>query len=380
MTDFFGAASVSVLDHGAVADGLTLCDAAFDAAVADLISRGGGTLWVPPGHYRRCQKTVIEVYGGEHIAIRGGGQHTTRLDFSAWAGQPPVDGGVGFVSHATTHKKPSFEVQGVGIYTSADNCGDAVSASWANDLNIDEAMNIRDVGARKNIDRISDTGTGFGFWSRGLVGMHARNSAISNFYFIGDMDKPTKSTAGISLHGQSTSVQISDVTVLAAITGALATDICEGVYFRNSDFVAVTYGIRHNIVAGAEPQLTVDHCHINASNVCVWLNNSQQSIISGSLLYAFSGYGVAPWWGIIVSGANAKTTRIIGNAFEKDGGHTGVNTHGVHLQTGRNHMLIGNQFTGRNADPITYGIITAPGVSNVVKVPNQSEYVTTPGF
>jgi hypothetical protein len=42
----------SVKDYGAIADGTTDCTGAFNAAIAAAFNAGGGTVWIPDGHYK----------------------------------------------------------------------------------------------------------------------------------------------------------------------------------------------------------------------------------------------------------------------------------------------------------------------------------------
>lgn len=361
-------AVINVREHGAVGDGVTYDDAAFASAIASIIVEGGGALYVPAGKYRIANRIDITAAGLEHIAIRGEGKYTTQLQFEGVT----VKGGIRFESTTTLpFDRPTFEVEGIGLVPMTDDCGTALETFWADDSNVEAALTVKGLLAKRG-----SVSLGFGSWTRGIDTLHARNSTITDFYFVG---KQGISKEAIRLRGQSTAVDIYDCHILETETGILATDVCEGINVNQCNIVAVKYGVRHDISAGAEPQLSVANSHINATDVCVWSNNVQQGGIINNLFYAFSSLGVVnDWWGVIISGANSRSIKVIGNSFEKDGGHNGPTTHGVHITGGHSYVLTGNQFQGRSGSPMAYGIVGAP--ANTAKGLNTAQFVTAPGL
>lgn len=363
---------VNVRDFGAVADGVTCDDAAFAAASAALIAQGGGALRVPAGKYRMANRLDITVPGIEHISIDGEGKYAAQMIFDGVS----VKGGIRFESTTLEpFDRPTFEINNLGLIPATDNCGTALQTIWADDANVEAALSVKGVLAKR-----MSVSQDLGFWTRGIDTLNARNSSISNFYFIGrDRGGPLRSQEAIRLRGQSTAVHIHDCNILETQTGILAQDVCEGINVNQCDLVAVQFGVRHNILTGAEPHLSVANSHINATDVCVWSSNVQQGGIVNNLFYAFSQLGVVnQWWGVIIDGELSRSMKVIGNSFEKDGGHNGPTTHGIHIQGGHSYVLTGNQFQGRADSPMTYGIVGA--AANTVKGMNTHQHVMHPGF
>jgi hypothetical protein len=359
---------VNVKDFGAVGDGVTYDDAAFAAAVAAIVASGGGVLYVPAGEYRLADRVDIVVPNREHVAVKGDGKYTTQLQFEGVT----VKGGIRFESTATAlYDRPTFEIENIGLIPMTDDCGTALSASWADDQNVEAALTVKGLLANRR-----SVANGVGSWTRGIDGNHARNSTIADFYFIG---KQGVTKEAVRLDGQSTAVDIYDCHILEAETGIIAQGVCEGLNVNQCNIVAVRYGVRHDIATGAEPQLSVANSHINATDVCVWSNNVQQGGIVNNLFYAFSGLGVVnPWWGVIISGDLSRSMKVIGNSFEKDGGHNGPTTHGIHITGGHSYVITGNQFQGRPGSPMTYGVVGTP--ANTAKGLNTAQHVVNPNI
>jgi hypothetical protein len=363
---------INVRDYGAVGDGVGFDDVAFASAIAAVISAGGGALYLPAGSYNLAGPLDIAVAGREHFAIKGDGKYASQLLFHGTNGPD----GLRYVSTSiVVYDRPTFEIEGVGLVSVANDNGTALSVAWADDANIEGALNVRNVMASR-----ASVKDDIGFWTRGIDTYHARNSTISDYKFVGRAHGTgAQSQEAIMLRGQSTAVHISDVHILETTTGILAMDVCEGLNINQADIVAVKYGVRHDILSGAEPQLSVANSHINATDVCVWSNNVQQGGIVNNLFYAFSGLDVVnPWWGIIIGGENARSIKIIGNSFEKDGGHNGPTTHGIHIIGGHSYVMMGNQFQGRSGSPMSYGIVNTP--TNSAKGLNTAQYVTNPNI
>lgn len=359
---------VNVRDFGAVADGVTYDDAAFAAASAAIIAQGGGALSVPAGKYRLANRLDITVPGIEHVAINGEGKYATQMLFDG----ATVKGGIRYESTTLEpFDRPTFEVNNIGLIPTTDDCGTALETVWTDDMNVEAALTVKGLLAKR-----TSVGDNVGSWTRGIDTLHARNSTIADYYFTG---KQGASLEAVRLKGQSTAVDIYDCHILETQTGIIAQDVCEGINVNQCNIVAVAYGVRHNIMTGAEPHLSVANSHINATDVCVWSNNVQQGGIVNNLFYAFSGLGVVnQWWGVIISGDLSRSMKVIGNSFEKDGGHNGPTTHGIHITGGHSYVLMGNQFQGRADSPMTYGIVGT--AANTVKALNTAQHVAAPGF
>lgn len=368
---------VSVKDFGAVGDGTTDDYTAFSACIDALVTAGGGTMYVPSGTYRIKTRLAKNISGQQSICIVGDGARVSVLDWSDAGGA----GGVFFNSTTTTaNQKPTFSFSNIGFVTSIDNAGPAIRCDWYDAATLDPTIIISNVFIGQNVDRTSDTGSGYGYWSIGVHGVNARVGRIAGLHFYGEMDKATDTTHGIYLAGESTDFKISESLIFEATTGIEATGTSEGLNIDQTTITQVVYGVRHNVSA-LEPQCNFTNGHIAASNVCVWLQNSAQSVISGNLFYATSALG-APyptWYGVLVQGTYAKWVRVTDNAFSKESGRTADTTHGIDFNQGSYFISANNQFFGHSGNELSYGIIIRASVTNVVIYDRseEMEYVTS---
>jgi hypothetical protein len=366
----------NVKDYGAVGDGTADDTAEIQAAFDAAIAAGGGCVYLPKGRYIVSSLITVTCNAQQHIAVRGDGDYISTLDFKTASSL-----GIYFNSTSTTDNQlPQFTVKAIGLITSKDNCGNALEFKYATANNIDRTCFVDNVFIGQNVDRISDSGTGYGYWSKAIVCTNCRNGTINNLHFFGEIDKATDSSHGIHLLGESTSFVIQNTLILEANRGIEVGGTCEGVYIHNSNLVAVRYGIHHNISSGAEPQLTVTNCHVSAYEVCVWLNNSQQSVIANSLFYAneyFGGTGPwAQWVGVLIQGANSKFNKVVNNTFTKESGRTGDTTIGIWFNGGSDYLESSNMFFGFSGNELTYDVLTT-GATEIKLDPNRvTEYVT----
>ena len=368
---------VNVKDFGAVGDGVTDDTAAFINAFSSVIASGGGTIFVPDGIYSIRQKITVTCNAQQHITLTGCGRYQSTLKFGGAA-----DLGISFISTSLSNNQlPSFEVTGIGIIASRDNVGTALSFDYANSNNIDATVNLSNIFIGQDVDNPSESGSGYGYWSRGIYCNNCRNGEIQNLHFFGEMNKaPNLTSSGITLSGESTSFVISSTLILESTTGIYITGTTEGVYVHNSDIVGVYYGVYYNIASGAEPQLTVTDSHINAQNAGVWTVNVQQSVIANCLIYANSWLSTSSWpaWtGVLFQGPNSRYNKVIGCTFAKENQRTGDTTTAIDFNAGSHYSATGNHFFGFNGNQLTYGIVVRAGVSEcIIGDDNIFNYVT----
>ena len=368
---------VSVKDFGAVGDGVTDDTAAIQAAISALVAAGGGTLYVPSGAYRVSSRITATCGGQQHISVKGDGRYQSVFDFSGAAS-------LGLHLNSTSmldNQLPSFEVRDVGFITSRDNAGTAIEFSYANSNNIDATVLAENVAIAQNVDRISDQGSGYGYWTTGIKCTNARNGEIRNLHCFGEMQKSPSSSRGVWLAGESTAFVVSDSLFLEWTTGIEAGGTSEGLYIDNTDIVYCRYGARHNISSGGEPQFTAVGCSFNCSDVGVWLTNSIGSVVADSLFFAASALDAGPWpeWtGVKIDGVNSRFNKIVGCTFTKESQRTGDITVGMDFNQGRGYSESANHFFGLSGNELTYGVIIRSGVSNVrVDSNGIYEYVTS---
>lgn len=354
----------SVKDFGAVADGTTNDGPAFQAALNAIITQGGGTLFVPSGRYRITQLLSAACNAQQHISVIGQGRYQSTLDFSGAASL-----GIEFNSTSMSNNQlPVFEIRDLGLITSRDNAGTALSFNYANSNNLDASVYVADVFIGQNIDRISDQGSGYGYWTTGIYTNNARNGEIRNVHAYGELQKSPNSSRGVWLDGESTAFVCSDSLFLEWTTGIEGTGTTEGIYLNNTDIVYCRYGARHTIASGAEPQFTAVGCSFNCADIGVWLTNSQQSVIADSLFYAASALDTGTWpeWrGVLIEGNNSRFNKVSNCTFTKEIQRTGDTTTGIDFNQGRNYSASGNHFFGFSDNNLTFGIITRAGVTDV---------------
>jgi hypothetical protein len=374
--DFTG--SLLVRWFGAKGDGTTDDTSAFEAAFLALISAGGGTLHASTGVYSLRNKITITSTAQQSIRLTGDGRSLTILKFGGAAD-------LGLYFNSTTvaaNQLPTFEVEGLGIIASRDNVGNALRFNFASIENINPTVYVADVFIGQDIDNVSESGDGYGYWSQGIYCTNCRNGEIRNLHFYGEMDKAVDTLRGIYLDGECTAFTISSSLILEASIGIEAAGTTEGVLVNTTDVVGVRFGVLHTVVSGAEPQLIVSNSHINAANVGVWTVNSQQSTISNTLIYACGWLDTGPWptWiGVLFGGTNGKYNKVIGCTFAKESTRVGDETIGINLVLGGNYTIIGNHFFGLPGNPLTYGVQVQSGVTDVnIGADNNFLLVTDP--
>lgn len=355
---------VSVKDFGAVADDITDDAPAFTSALQYLVSIGGGALYVPQGVYRIKSRLTVTCPAQQHIVIYGDGRYVSTLDFSTGATL-----GINFQSTSVTaNQLPTFQVTNLGLITSKQNAGTAINVDYASDLNLDASVYFADLLIAQNIDRPSDSGSDYGYWTTGIECTNARNGEVRNVHAYGEMNLLPNSSAGILIDGESTAFVVSDSLFLEFTTGIRASGTSEGLYIDNTDIVYCRYGAYHDSTLGAQPQFTAVSCSFNCANVGVWLQNIQQSVVADSLFYAASVLDVGTWpeWkGVLFQGSLSAFNKVTGCTFSKEIGRTGDITTGIDFNQGASYSSSGNHFFGFSGNPLTYGIQVRSGVSNV---------------
>lgn len=365
----------SVAAYGAVGDGVTNDAAAAQAAIAAAVAAGGGVIYFPAGEYLiEDASLTIALTGDSPIALVGAGSYMTTLRFKG-----TFANGIVFTSTTTTaNQHPEFTVKGLSIRTSKLNAGTAVSAEWANGLNLERAFRMEDVVMGQYLKASSDTGSDFGYWSAGVYIENARNSYFTDCYFFGEMDLSPNTGRAFELAGDSVFVSFNNILVLEADTGIYATSTVEGIKVSNSSFVGARNGVYFDGGAGAEPELCVVNCDFNTSTQGIWCINIQGVSITNSFFFANSfldaGGPWPEWRGVLIEGANSAYATISGNNFTKENERTGDTTTGIDCNGGGYYAIDGNRFYSIDpANLLSFGIQVRSGITDV-KVGNSNVF------
>lgn len=351
--------SVNIQTYGAVADAQTDNSAIFQQAIDDIISAGGGVLYIPAGIYALHSQITATCSQQQHLTIKGDGRYVSVLRFMQ-------DQQLGLSMISTSQQAnylPNFEVHDLGLVTTQPNAGTALNISYAIDQNIENTVNVHDV--RITQDLYSHP---LGYWTQGISCTNARNGRIRNMHFYGERDAQPQTQYAIHLQKQCTSFVISDCLILESHTGILAEGSTEGVYIHNTDVVGVRKGIIHQADQGAEPQLTITDSHVNASETCIHSKNIQQGVIANCLLYAnswFDGPNYPSWQGIKYEGGFNAYNKVLGCTFSKEDQRYNDQTVGIEIVEGNSMIVDANQFFGQGNNPLTWGVLVQPAAYNI---------------
>ena len=302
--------AVSVLDFGAVGDGVTDDTTAFQNAFNDAaakVSQGGSaSIYIPAGLFLLTSKVVCNVafVGKEQsISIRGAGMHVSQL----LAGENNTDGLLKLTSAGNTE---TWEVADLGFVSplvasdgrlngtalqieSTLKPGDAGFGSMAPPSVILTDINVGGYGT--TVTEVNKTA---GFWENGIV--------ISNKWYPSLFNCNVHSGAGY-LDYDETRAAIKFINVYSPevnqhyISGEFgyginhinpdATDIpgTEDFRFNNGFIVGPKYGIYidHEFQTGTlgEPGGTIIGNHINARLTSIYLSQHRQVIIASNYIY-----------------------------------------------------------------------------------------------
>lgn len=336
--------------HGGKLDGTTVDDNAWSSALATLEAMGGGELRLGSGVSRVNSQIIASVAAREHIIVTGRNRMASQIDFSDAATL-----GFKFSSTSTVdNRRPTFVFHRVGLITSRDNAGVAIDVEWADADNFDPTLIVDDVFVGSQLDRTSDQGSGYGYWSGFVLMNNARNWNVRGLHAIGEIDRASNNTSvGVRCLGESTAGKYESSLILECVTGSSYEGTSEGIYTRGVEHVATEYGFRVNTTAG-EPTHMFDQCHADSTIVSIWLTNAMSARVSNCDLQANAyqeggGGATGPWpewYGVLVDGSDAKDVDIQGCRFAVESPRSGDTRNGIDFKTGYGHKSRGNSFEG----------------------------------
>jgi hypothetical protein len=352
-------------EYGAVADNLTNCKAAFDAAFA-AAKASGRPLFLGSGRFHISSNLNQMVVADQtDVLIYGAGRDVCYIRFSTSCTK-----GLDFSSTTiTANALPRFELRGVTLTTSAENIGPALKCAWAINTDIEDPFSLEDVTIQGDIRQLADDASDYGYWSGGVLLSNCRNSSINEFRFTGEMDRASNKTAyAFKLQGECTSFTISHGLILEAEKGIVVDGATEGLYIHATDIVSVNIGIEYNPSGALEPQVVFTAGHIAAMQVAIDLYDLRYFRVSDSFFLGKSGFGShnasQNWIGVRVSGS-LSGWGVIDAEFSKEDGHGsgGATSTAVSIVNGDGIEVRGSVHAYDAADPIDYGVRFASGVT-----------------
>jgi hypothetical protein len=364
---------------GAKVDGTTDDAAALQACCNAVIAKGGGRVRLPAGTMRIKSTISLSVSTTLNLMIQGAGMFVSVLSFSDAATD-----GISFTSTVTTaNQHPNLQLTEFACETSKQNSGTAIIATWANSFNISRPFTMDKVNLRQCISRVSDSGTNYGYWNRGIYLSNARNSSIANSYVQGELNLSPGTSVGVELANECTYFSFYNNLVSECTTGYYLGGTSEGQKFDACSTVYCRYGIQIRRSTGADPELSVVNCDFNCANIGIWIESIQMVSITGCTFYASAGLdsGTWPsWTGVLIQGTLARYISITGCKFSKEA-RTGDTTVCIDANGSGGSCLAVSacQFYGFSGNPVTYGVFARSGFTRCdVDEMCQFENVTTP--
>jgi Pectate lyase superfamily protein len=305
---------IDVTTCGACGDGSTDDTEAINAA----LQAGDNEVYFPSGTY--CISGSLRI-PHKPIHLRGAGQEVASIK-STGSGYPALVGDYSGWSRYTGAMPVT--ITGLTIATTVNNPWPAIAITYY-DLGvgasvIEETVVIRDVLVRPDV---SGAPVSFG---AGIALESCWNAVIDNVVIHGN-NVVSAMTQGIRLGGNSLDVNISNFRITNAQTGIEINDRCEGTLIHHGWIIA-NEGVTNGIVASTrpgtpgepnKPWLSVNDCHISASQWGVFLNNHPQCSLANNLIYK---WGSKAFRGIWIEGSalgGGGHTSIVGNKLFNNG-------------------------------------------------------------
>ena len=268
--------SVSVMDFGAVGNGVADDTTAFSLAFAT-----GKAVYVPRANYTIASNLTVTLATGQDFILRGDGPEASRLVFSSGAGLT-----VQYAGNA----------QGLGDQNSITICGLGIETSGIGTASGIKIVNtvqnvVNDTECDIHLYELSFSGTSTSYYW--LYSIYLENATFASIHDIKIIDG-YKRTIGIKLISVGTTYRAVDTTIYNVKMTGVATGIdvsgeCEGVYLSNVIIVGCTLGVNWVAPAagatGKNPLLVMTGCHINTSGTAIYVSDVAQMILTSSLLY-----------------------------------------------------------------------------------------------
>ena len=250
---------------------------AFQSALNDLKTAGGGSLYIPDGGYRFDSIVTVTNSAAWGLTIRG--QSTNVCLYSN------NTNGIFRLAHTT--RKEEITIRDLSLIANVPGAGTAVEVTspqgGANDKRILTMDNVQ----------IRYYGT-TNFFTKGVVSTGIYRPLISNCSFLGPVDAADMSDQSLSFSskiGFDMSDCYAPVVENCSATGvdtaynfvAATNAVPEDGAFRNCTADSCKTGIRFQLTAGGvEPTLWVTGCEIKARDTGVWITGRRIFHITGS--------------------------------------------------------------------------------------------------
>lgn len=334
-----------VRDYGALGDGTGNDAPAFQAALTDIQSAGGGVLLVPPGVYRLLGPlSVSEV--AVHIMGMGRDQSILRWEAGVTAGLTYTASGHHYLPGEPMGRGKSLQMSGLSLMTTQPSGGTAIRASWPAGATMDALFQINDV----KMSGVSFTTS----WTQGIWLTNPNGIKADNFYIVGNqtvsnntLPNPWACAVGIKIDGATTpsgiSHYFSNFGISRVNTGILVTNWLEGFYLQNFEIAYVGTGISVTgfVPGGAQsgnPNFFLSGGHINFRGTGCSFVNVYNPKLANVDLYKGAGDGQS-FPGNAIGFVNSPNFSVVGCKLESKS-PVGTNENGIFIQSGSNDGIV----------------------------------------
>ena len=368
-----GVTWLSVRDFGAIGDATTNDTKAIQNTINQVLSLGGGVVYIPPGKYLISSRLTID---GSNIALQGAGKDTTTI-----FGGVPVDWSIAAVS--TTMKK-NIEIRDLTVDVNNGVRASGIQVAYVDGFALRRCriQNVATAGWNVKVGAISD---------RTDTVMHTFNVVVEDSDFVnheGTLEELLVFNTGNTKVSRCSfsnfpggpalgfwqiddNVTVEDSTFTSGGTALYYSQTTNNLVFRNLTMSSVTNGITgaNQSDNGSFGATTVRNVQVlggtySATSVCIRLGAVDGASVIGTRFYQCGDVGLHISAGNPPVDATPANIRVLGCEFVENNQNANffVLHPALYISASVENLLIaGNTFSDNQATPTQYFPITASG-------------------
>lgn len=375
-----GVTWLSVRDFGAVGDGTTNDTKAIQSTINQVLSAGGGVVYLPPGKYLISSQLKID---GSNIALQGAGKDATTI-----FGGVPVDWSISAIS---TTMKTNIEIRDLTVDVNNGVRASGIQVAYVNGFALRRCriQNVATAGWNVSVGASSGATD---------TVMHTLNVVVEDSDFInhaGTLEELLVfNTANIKISRSTFSnfpggpalgfwqnddnVTVEDSTFTSGGTALYYSQTTNNLVFRNLNMSSVTSGIHgaNQSDNGSFGATTVRNVQIlggaySGTGDCVQLGAVDGASVIGVRFYHCGGIGMYINSGNSPVNYAPANIRILGCEFVEN--NQSATLFGIHpglliSASVQNLLIAGNTFSDEQATPTQQYPITADGAITATNV------------